>query len=354
MKLSQFHYTGNQLYRQFQNEIDLGKKILFIINFLGKAGYIIPVEFASELGVFYKTPKESNMNFVKDCPNEQSEIKFEKFPVPFSEYFSAFEKVQSAEKNGQTYLLNLTFPCTIKTNATLWELFNKANSPFKLFLDNQFAVFSPEPFLKIIDGKISSFPMKGTSWFSNNLNPSPDKNNKITREEILLKYESALEKILNNSKEIAEHATMVDLIRNDLNLIAKKVFVKKYRYPETIRTKNKNLIQLSTQITGQLPLNYSFNLANILKSQLPAGSISGAPKKRTLALIKEIETYDRGYYTGVFGISDGKNLESAVMIRFIENQNGKFIFKSGGGITSQSVAEDEYEELIQKINIPTK
>ena len=85
---------------------------------------------------------------------------------------------------------------------------------------------------------------------------------------------------------------------------------------------------------------------------LPAGSISGAPKKKTVEILKDIENEPRGFYTGVFGIFDGENLESAVMIRFIEQQGEKLYFRSGGGITSMSNPEEEYKEALQKIYVP--
>jgi para-aminobenzoate synthetase component 1 len=71
-----------------------------------------------------------------------------------------------------------------------------------------------------------------------------------------------------------------------------------------------------------------------------------------LEIIEQAEIYERGFYTGIFGWFDGENLDSAVMIRFIEQKGDKLIFKSGGGITSQSQVEKEYEELIQKVYVP--
>jgi para-aminobenzoate synthetase component 1 len=85
---------------------------------------------------------------------------------------------------------------------------------------------------------------------------------------------------------------------------------------------------------------------------LPAGSISGAPKEKTVEIIKQTETYKRGYYTGICGIFDGQNLDSGVMIRFIEKQGSQYYFKSGGGITVNSIAEEEYHEMIQKVYLP--
>ena len=81
--------------------------------------------------------------------------------------------------------------------------------------------------------------------------------------------------------------------------------------------------------------------------------MTGAPKKKTVEIIREAETYDRGYYTGVTGFFDGKNLDSAVIIRFVEQlPDGSLVFKSGGGITFKSDIESEYEEMIHKVYVP--
>jgi para-aminobenzoate synthetase component 1 len=101
-----------------------------------------------------------------------------------------------------------------------------------------------------------------------------------------------------------------------------------------------------------LPKNYAEKLGDIVFSMLPAGSISGAPKKKTVEIIRAAENYERGYYTGVFGYFDGKNLDSCVIIRYIENQNGQLVYKSGGGITFMSEAEKEYEEMLNKVYVP--
>ena len=85
---------------------------------------------------------------------------------------------------------------------------------------------------------------------------------------------------------------------------------------------------------------------------LPAGSVTGAPKQKTVEIIKEVENYNRGFYTGIAGIYDGLSLKSYVMIRFIEKDNDKLYFKSGGGITSKSDFDKEYAELIEKIYVP--
>jgi len=162
----------------------------------------------------------------------------------------------------------------------------------------------------------------------------------------------AYNKLKESYKEIAEHHTIVDLIRNDLNRVSKRVGLEKFRTIEKIITHDAELLTVSSRIAGQLQEGYEQEIGDLLYEMLPAGSVTGAPKKKTVAVIKEAEQYDRGFYTGVFGIFDGYNLQSAVMIRFIENIDGQFFFKSGGGITTFSDCAAEYQELIDKVYLP--
>ena len=91
----------------------------------------------------------------------------------------------------------------------------------------------------------------------------------------------------------------------------------------------------------------------ILEVELPAGSISGAPKCATVKAIEEAEQYDRDYYTGIFGYFDGSGLKTAVLIRYIGlASDGRTYFYSGGGITVNSRCEDEYKELCDKVYVP--
>jgi para-aminobenzoate synthetase component 1 len=85
---------------------------------------------------------------------------------------------------------------------------------------------------------------------------------------------------------------------------------------------------------------------------LPAGSICGAPKAKTISIIQEVEQDPRGYYTGIFGYFDGEILDSAVNIRYLEKNDERLLYRSGGGITFLSDQESEYKELIEKIYVP--
>lgn len=232
---------------------------------------------------------------------------------------------------GNTYLLNLTFPTQMTVNATLLDIFLASQAPFKLYFKNQFISFSPERFIQITDNIIKTYPMKGT---------------------IDAAIPNAAEKMLANPKEHAEHTMIVDLLRNDLSKVAKRVAVNKFRYIKQIHAGQKQLLQLSSEITGILPHDWWCRIGDILCSLLPAGSISGVPKKKTVEIIKLIEGYERGFFTGVFGYFDGKQLDSAVMIRFIEQQKNGLVYKSGGGITIDSQAENEYQEMLDKVYIP--
>jgi para-aminobenzoate synthetase component 1 len=142
------------------------------------------------------------------------------------------------------------------------------------------------------------------------------------------------------------------LLRNDLSLVANKVRLKSFRVPTLINAGAKRIWQTSSEIIGTLDDNWQSVLGDIFAKLLPAGSISGTPKKMTVKILKEIEDYNRGFFTGVFGYFGGDFLDSAVAIRFIEQTPSGFFYKSGGGITEASNAKSEYEELLAKIYLP--
>ena len=158
--------------------------------------------------------------------------------------------------------------------------------------------------------------------------------------------------ILSDYKERSEHNTIVDLIRNDLNRVSEQVRLERFRYVDRLHTSNGDILQVSSEITGRLPEHYETFLGDIVFDLLPAGSISGAPKPATLRIISRAEGEKRGFYTGVFGLYDGKRLDTAVMIRFIEEKGRKRYFRSGGGITINSSCRSEYEEVLEKVYLP--
>ena len=158
--------------------------------------------------------------------------------------------------------------------------------------------------------------------------------------------------VSHSTKEFSEHNTIVDLIRNDLALVAENIQVTKYRYVEKVHTHRGAIYQTSSEICGDLGEYWQKNIGSILAKLLPAGSISGAPKAKTVEIIQQAEQQERGYYTGIFGYFDGENLESAVAIRYIEQQDEQLFFRSGGGITFLSHLDEEYNEILEKVYVP--
>lgn len=300
---------------------------IFFTDFLGRHGY---VRALSQLpnNVLFDFEGASN----HEGKSRNISESFTGAPPPYTAYAETFTKVLKEIQLGNSYLVNLTFQSAIKDHVDLYDLFTYSKAKYKLLYQNQFICFSPETFVKISrEGIISSYPMKGT---------------------IDASTPNALETILADEKEIAEHTTIVDLIRNDLSKIASDISVPRFRYVDEIQTSNKNLLQVSSEIQGHLTNDWKQSIGDIIFNLLPAGSICGAPKAKTIEIILENENYDRGFYSGVCGLFDGQKLNSGVMIRFIDRQENNLFYKSGGGITAFSDPEKEYHELLDKIYVP--
>ena len=361
---------------------------LFVINYQGDKAFIRQLSDINPEECLFDF--EGRGNFSDEMKNNSekiAEISWQIAPPLYEDYERSFDIVKNNIMAGNSYLTNLTCKVPVNCNLSLEDIFNQAKGKYKLLLrrkrnqaedkaqqkeeeaqnkadkkeenieeiSNPFVCFSPETFVRIKNGRIYSYPMKGTLDAS-----LPD----------------AEKQLMEDRKEAAEHATIVDLIRNDLSRVAENVRVDKYRYIDVLHTNKGDILQTSSEISGSLPEDYRQHLGEILDTQLPAGSITGAPKDKTMQIIHEAEGYDRGFYTGIMGIYDQGELNSAVMIRFIEEENSpvdfeadgeknfkanegkepkesrELYFKAGGGITSKSDCRREYEEVIQKIYLP--
>lgn len=308
---------------------------LFVINYAGTEAYVRKLSEIDPDECLYDFEGVTNVK-------RQSHLASAKQPMwkvhepDFASYARSFETVKSNIMRGYSYLANLTCSVTVDCDLTFDDIFLRAKGKYKLRLKDkksgrQFVCFSPETFVRIKDGTISSYPMKGT---------------------IDASLPNAKQVLMDDEKETAEHATIVDLIRNDLSRVAEHVRVNRYRYVDVVHTNKGDILQTSSEISGKLPPDYQKRIGDILAAMLPAGSITGAPKDKTMEIIHEAEGYDRGYYTGVTGIYDNGQLNSAVMIRFLERDGQKLCFKAGGGITSKSDCVKEYEEVLQKVYLP--
>jgi para-aminobenzoate synthetase component 1 len=299
---------------------------LFIFSFDKTQIFVSPLDELDD-DIFYKIDKIHNFN----PTSLTKKYLFKTYPIKYANYKKGFETILEEIRSGNTYLLNLTFQTPIETDLNLYEIFVGAKAKYKLYFKDCFICYSPERFIEIEDDTISTYPMKGTVDAS---------------------VIDAQSKILEDQKELAEHTMIVDLMRNDLGIVANNIRVKNFRYIDNIRAGETQLLQVSSHIEGNLEEHWQESIGEILDKLTPAGSISGTPKRSTLEIIKKVEDYKRGFYTGVFGIFEGNSLYSGVMIRFIEKIGEKLYYKSGGGITIDSDLKSEYEELNQKIYLP--
>lgn len=332
-------------FREQMNECGRSKKpCLFIADFEGSRFVVAGLNELERMGI---SVDFGGVHYGRDCcgitsgenlssltpiAGNRNRAGFIKSPVSFEEYKKGFDYVMERLKYGDTYLLNLTYPTVIECNESPELIYCRASAPYKMLYRGEFLFYSPEPFIKIEDGVVYSFPMKGT---------------------IDARSANAAEVLLGNRKELFEHYTIVDLIRNDLAMIARGIRVESFRYIEPVRTHYGEILQTSSRISGSVDPEWRESIGDMLLRVLPAGSISGAPKERTLEIIRRAEICERGFYTGVAGIFDGNSLNSCVIIRFMEIcGEGRYIYHSGGGITAMSSAEEEYAELISKIYVP--
>ena len=305
------------------NHFGKGKKpFFFCISYDLKSWEVTPLQDLKPNILFTINIKNSNI---------KEKISLGKKPINFKTYSKKFQQILTQIEAGNTYLVNLTAKTKILSKHSLLDIYEHSSAKYKLFYKNKFVSFSPETFIQIKNNTIYTYPMKGT---------------------INANIPNAKERILADEKEKAEHTMIVDLLRNDLNIVSTNVQVNRFRFIEQIQAGTNDLLQVSSEISGQLDSNWHSQIGDILTNLLPAGSISGTPKKKTLEIIQNIEKYKRGFFSGIWGIFDGENLDSAVLIRFIEQKGGNLIYKSGGGITIDSKCIDEYNEMIEKVYIP--
>lgn len=262
------------------------------------------------------------------------------------DYAQAFAKTQEYIKAGDTYQINLTQAwqagLTDKLANYLPKLQSTMNAPFAAFLradDFELLSLSPELFFEFYkkDGQIhiTTKPIKGTRPRS--ADPSVDEQ---------LKNELA-----DSDKDISENVMIVDLLRNDLG---------KYAHVGTVKTPKRfaiesfqNVHHMVSTITATLKSD-THPLA-VLFGSLPAGSITGAPKKRACEIISELENQPRGAYCGTMGYVnfDGTGRWN-VLIRTLQAQNSQAQLWAGGGVTIKSNCDDEYQECLDKVGVIMK
>lgn len=260
----------------------------------------------------------------------------------FEEYAASIRKIKEYLKEGQTYQVNFTLKCKFDFQGNPLEFYldlrkNQPTSYSALINTKREFILSlsPEVFFKLKENRIFTRPMKGTFRRGRNL-----------QEDNL--YQDFLR---NDIKNRAENIMIVDLLRNDLGKISKEGTVKVENLFEV--EKYFTVFQMTSVIKSCL--KDSVTLRDILRALFPSGSVTGAPKIRTMQIIKELEKEPRGVYTGSIGyISPEAEAQLNVAIRTILLNRGKGEMGVGGGIVYDSSEEAEFKECKIKLNFLTQ
>jgi para-aminobenzoate synthetase component I len=345
----------------FSISYDLGKK-LEKVGPLRRDEHVEPDIYVALYDALLAHDYDSRMTFVTgeeyrfeelDFENDFAEIKDgngalaaeHKSNFTQSEYFQAIETIKEHIRRGDTYQTNLTQNIQVQLNPELspQTIFRRLRSdhpaPFAAFLDRSGSCVvsaSPERFFKISDRSISASPIKGTRPRG-----STKEDDQRLRNELL-----------NSEKDRAENTMIVDLLRNDLGRVCEYGSVRVTQFCEL--EEHPTLFHLVSTIEGKLRRDVEFK--DVLQALFPCGSITGAPKIRTMEIIEELEPTPRGlsmgaigYFipeTGFEGLQSGFDI--SVAIRTMVVRDGMATFNVGGGITIDSDPRGEYDESLLK------
>ena len=281
---------------------------------------------------------EAEKNGVDSICYEEKDVKPTKLVSNFTKkgFEDSVEKVRQYIKSGDIYQANLTQRFSGKTTLSSYELYRDLRrfspAPFGAYLNfDDFNILSnsPERFIKCVDKKLETRPIKGTR---------PRGKNK--EEDLKLQ-----EELRNSEKDRAELLMIVDLERNDIGRISKIGSVK---VPELfVIEPYANVNHLVATVVGEL--DDDKDAVDVIKATFPGGSITGAPKIRSMEIIDELEPTQRNVYTGSIGyIGFNGDMDLNIAIRTIVKKEDEVYFQVGGGMTWGSNPGEEYQETLDK------
>ena len=260
-------------------------------------------------------------------------------------YVEKFNQVQQYLLSGDCYQINLAQRFSANYQGDEFQAYlalrSENKAPFSAFIrleNTAILSVSPERFLQLSQGKVQSKPIKGT--MPRSANKQQDKMN--------------AQQLLNSLKDRAENVMIVDLLRNDMSKVcqANSVVVPKLFEIESFPAVH----HLVSTVEGQLAKQYS--AFDLLRGAFPGGSITGAPKIRAMEIIEQLEPHRRSVYCGSIGyISNCGTMDTSITIRTLicqknvaEKKQGQIYCSAGGGLVSDSIAENEYQETFDKVN----
>ncbi len=251
-------------------------------------------------------------------------------------FMDRVERAKAYIRNGDIFqvVLSQVFKARLESNLfDVYRVLRTINpSPYMYLMqfdDLQLAGASPETLVKVQDEIVTTMPIAGTR-----------PRGKTPKEDALLD-----EELLKDTKELAEHNMLVDLARNDLGRISEFDTVKVVDYMSL--KKFSHVTHITSTVQGKL--KKGLTSLDAIRSILPAGTLSGAPKVRAMEIIEELEETRRGVYGGAIGyIGYDGNLDTCIAIRTVVKKDGYAYIQAGGGIVLDSIPEKEYEESVNK------
>lgn len=251
-----------------------------------------------------------------------------------AEFLPIVSDIQERIRSGDVYQVNFSLPFHFKARsldllAIYQKMRSKNLSPFMGLIEDedwQVLSLSPERLFSFKDGTLSARPIAGTK----------------KRDFDLEKDDALLLDLKNCPKENAEHAMLVDLMRNDLNQVAK---------PGTVEVSEDRSVEFYGHVmhlVSNLTSKSTASLKEIFSALFPGGTITGAPKKSVMKAIHELEQYPRGPYTGSLGYVSGEGSDFNILIRSIFRHGDNAFTHAGAGIVIDSSAESEWEEIHKK------
>ena len=316
---------------------------VIVVDHLENKTYIATpdLDIENEKNIIEDIEKKINngeINGIDSICYEEKEVEKTKLTSNFTknEFENAVRKVQDYIRQGDIYQANLTQRFNGKTTLSSYELYRDLRrfspAPFGAFLnfeDSHILSNSPERFIKCVDRKLETRPIKGTR---------PRGKNK--EEDLRLQ-----EELRSSEKDRAELLMIVDLERNDIGRISKIGTVK---VPELfVIEPYANVNHLVATVVGEL--DDDKDCVDAIKATFPGGSITGAPKIRSMEIIDELEPTQRNVYTGSIGyIGFNGDMDLNIAIRTIIKKDNNVYFQVGGGMTWDSNPSDEYQETLDK------
>jgi len=251
-------------------------------------------------------------------------------------YKAGFQRVSRYINDGDCYQVNLARAITADYTGDPWDAYRRlrrispaAHGACLLLPEAAILSISPERFLQLRDGRVETRPIKGTRPRA--VDAAADR--------------ALVEDLLSSPKDRAENLMIVDLLRNDLGRICE---IGSIRVPELFRIESHATVHhMVSSVTGRLRADA--DACDLLASCFPGGSITGAPKRRAMEIIAELEPMERGPYCGAIGyVGYDGSMDTSIAIRTAVCNNGRIRYWAGGGLVAESRVDEEFQETLDK------